>query len=872
MRINAMKKIIALLAAILALAAPAQAQFSKSTLAAQIAQDFPDQSAGVITPSILRGFLNNFVSSTQQFLGVNPQAGTSYTFLPSDYGQLVTLNNALPVAVTLPQAIAPFFPWNVYVKNIGVGTATITPQGGSTINGAASLSLAPNAAAQIISDGTNYQVFTSSLIVGVTGIAGGASTATSHGILFNKNGLLGDSANDPLGGPLVINNSGFVLPALVNNEIPALILSGAQDSSTQGETQLVFDTFGANSNGTILMNKSGGGSVVTGSISGNVLTVSAVTFGSLAVNQIVMAPALATGTTIASLGTGAGGTGTYNLSNSATVAPGTTILTNDSPLHPTATQAQEGLGFIISAGWYGSPAARTFGTAEMRFFAEGVYTSTSWPTSINFFTTPVNSTTAQLAFTLGSGFINTFFTPGVGATNVFPGLVIKNATAAALGAQQNSASIDWIGQAWNTGASASQTIEWVATNVPTQGNPPTTALVFSHNINSAGYIRDASVLSTGFVDAAAGFSIAGSPLAFSNLAGSLPSGVAAAGFIEATEIAAPSNPPAGKVRIYAATTDNLKVQSSAGLITTTVVPIAAVSNKFATSMDNTGTIALAFPDVSGLTGLGTGVATFLGTPTSANLRAALTDESGTGAAVFGTSPTITTPNIVGTATNDNAAALSVGEYVSSNCPGQSATVTITIASPAVITYTAHGMTGICPIVFTTTGALPTGITASTVYWTISSTVAANTFQIATSIANAVAGTAINTSGSQSGTQTGTQGVTTTTTVQVDTSAISLTAGDWNVWGTISNRPAGSTTNSVLGGWISTTSATFPAKPNNGAYQFVAPLAAAGTPTATTVGQTRLSLAGTTTVFLTCYEEFAVSTNGCFGFIGARRVR
>jgi hypothetical protein len=39
------------------------------------------------------------------------------------------------------------------------------------------------------------------------------------------------------------------------------------------------------------------------------------------------------------------------------------------------------------------------------------------------------------------------------------------------------------------------------------------------------------------------------------------------------------------------------------------------------------------------------VATFLATPSSANLAAAVTDETGTGSLVFGTSPTITTPTI-----------------------------------------------------------------------------------------------------------------------------------------------------------------------------------------------------------------------------------
>ena len=58
----------------------------------------------------------------------------------------------------------------------------------------------------------------------------------------------------------------------------------------------------------------------------------------------------------------------------------------------------------------------------------------------------------------------------------------------------------------------------------------------------------------------------------------------------------------------------------------------------------TGTLPVANGG-TGITSLGTGVATFLGTPSSANLRSALTDETGTGAAVFGTSPTIATPTI-----------------------------------------------------------------------------------------------------------------------------------------------------------------------------------------------------------------------------------
>ena len=79
------------------------------------------------------------------------------------------------------------------------------------------------------------------------------------------------------------------------------------------------------------------------------------------------------------------------------------------------------------------------------------------------------------------------------------------------------------------------------------------------------------------------------------------------------------------------------------------------------------------------------------------------------------------------------------------------TCTITIASPAVVTLNGHGFVTGDSLYLTTTGSLPTGLTASTVrYYAIK--IDANTFNLATSLANALAGTKINTSGSQSGTQ------------------------------------------------------------------------------------------------------------------------
>lgn len=107
------------------------------------------------------------------------------------------------------------------------------------------------------------------------------------------------------------------------------------------------------------------------------------------------------------------------------------------------------------------------------------------------------------------------------------------------------------------------------------------------------------------------------------------------------------------------------VTPAAGIATLLTTPTSA--NLLAAITDETGTGALVFatsptlvtpllgtptsgtltnctglPVASGISGLGANVATFLATPSSSNLLAAVTDETGTGALVFGTAPTFTT--------------------------------------------------------------------------------------------------------------------------------------------------------------------------------------------------------------------------------------
>ena len=83
--------------------------------------------------------------------------------------------------------------------------------------------------------------------------------------------------------------------------------------------------------------------------------------------------------------------------------------------------------------------------------------------------------------------------------------------------------------------------------------------------------------------------------------------------------------------------------------TQTLTNKTLVAPVLGTPASGTLTNCVGLPVSTGLTGAGTGVLTFLATPSSANLRSALTDETGTGAAVFATAPTIAGATFTGNA-------------------------------------------------------------------------------------------------------------------------------------------------------------------------------------------------------------------------------
>lgn len=299
--------------------------------------------------------------------------------------------------------------------------------------------------------------------------------------------------------------------------------------------------------------------------------------------------------------------------------------------------------------------------------------------------------------------------------------------------------------------------------------------------------------------------------------------------------------------------------------------------------------------------------------TSAELAGVISDETGSGALVFATSPTLVTPTLgSATATSINKVAITA--------PATSATLTLidgtTVTGPA-----ASGTIMTLGNAETVTGAktfndaklLLAGSSSGTTTLKASATASGTvTLPAATdtlvgkattdtltnkTLDSAGTGNVLKVSGvtvsagqypGETSTSSATAGnvgevisasvalgsaVALTTGAIANITSISLTAGDWDIWGSVWFSPAASTSITRYGGSIETTSGGFTSGPPN---SYIVTQAAFVPGLNNTIGfpcgPVRASLSGTTSYFLNAVAVFTVSTLGAFGTIRARRVR
>jgi hypothetical protein len=161
-------------------------------------------------------------------------------------------------------------------------------------------------------------------------------------------------------GTIAINQSLYGIGVLPETVITALGTgTGGTGTYTINRSQTVAS--GTLSSATV-------GAVVTATIAGTLMTVSAVTSGVLHVGQTVQGAGVTLGTIITALGTGTGGIGTYTLSVASTVAVGVTMFGINFSVLPSTDGAFSGantVDVIDNYIVYNNPTTQQWGSTDL---------------------------------------------------------------------------------------------------------------------------------------------------------------------------------------------------------------------------------------------------------------------------------------------------------------------------------------------------------------------------------------------------------------------------------------------------------------------------------------------------------------------------
>jgi len=244
----------------------------------------------------------------------------------------------------------------------------------------------------------------------------------------------------------------------------------------------------------------------------------------------------------------------------------------------------------------------------------------------------------QLLIGNGSAFVNSTLTAGTGIS------ISNGAGSITINATDGNITLD-------DGTAAAPSLNF--TNEPTTGLFRASANVMGFAVNgvsratmtATGMTVAGTITPTGSVHAASG-TVGNPSLAFSadQTTGLYRIGASNIGVA------------AGGSKVLDVATTGLGVTGTLSVSGVATLGAGAILN---TPASATLTNATGLPISTGVSGLGANVAAFLATPSSANLAAALTDETGTGANVFATSPTLTTP-ISATLTSPASTNLTLG--------------------------------------------------------------------------------------------------------------------------------------------------------------------------------------------------------------------
>lgn len=169
--------------------------------------------------------------------GIAEQATTAYTVQNTDYQGIIIFDTSSAIAVTLNQAVAPNF--TCTILNLSTGQITLTPNGGLTVNGSASLTLQPGVGCQVFFANRSWLAYS-----GATSfpVVPGNTPGVAHEWLASYNSSTGVcTQTQPAFGDISGTLSALQLPV----GVPVVSFGAGAPAGTSTEGYIYFNVSGS---------------------------------------------------------------------------------------------------------------------------------------------------------------------------------------------------------------------------------------------------------------------------------------------------------------------------------------------------------------------------------------------------------------------------------------------------------------------------------------------------------------------------------------------------------------------------------------------------------------------------------------------------